>query len=389
MNEFNGSKIREALEARAMTGVALAELIGVTRSAISQYEHGTKLPPPDTQSSLANALNLPLAFFFQRTDKQDIQKIYFRSLASATKTARSKEVRRFQWHVWITEFVRRFAELPYPDIPEWDVPENPGHLTLTDIERYSVRLRETWGVGADPIDDLVELLESKGVVLARCRFDNDSLDSYSSWASDGPHIILGDDKDASVRSRFDAAHELAHLLLHKSIDTKVLNDRTQLKVIEQQAHYFAGAFLLPETTFSSEFFIPTLDSLLSLKLRWKVSVAAMIMRALSLELISEEQHKRLMMGRGRRGWSRREPYDDDIPIERPSLLKLAIELGLANGRINKSGIRAMLPLAPTDIEHLAGLPHGYFSDVGHSGIRLRPQQGDDEDSGNIIRFPFR
>lgn len=389
MSDFNGAKIREAIEARGMTGVALSELIGVSKSAISQYEHGAKLPLPDTQSRIADALHLPLSFFFQPTIGDDDTKIYFRSLASATKTARTKEVRRFRWHVLITEFVRRFAELPPAEIPDLAIPSNLGHITFDAIERYSLQLRQAWGLGVEPVYDIVELLESKGIVLARCRFDNDSLDAYSSWASDGPHIILGADKDASVRSRFDASHELGHLLLHKSIDVKSLGHSSQLKVIEQQAHHFAGAFLMPETSFSSAFFIPTLDSFLSLKLRWKVSVAAMIMRAKDLDLISEEQYKKLMMGRGRRGWSRHEPYDDDIPIESPAMLKTAFELGMAHGRVNRSAIRTMLPIAPTDIEQLAGLPLGFLSDAGHSGIRLKPLDIANEEPDNIIRFPFR
>lgn len=387
MNEFNGANIRRALEARGISAVALAELIGVTKSAISHYEHGTKIPHPDTQTKIGRALNLPVSFFYQPTLSEEIPKIYFRSLAAATKTARTKEVRRFQWHVMVTEFVRRFAELPYVEIPDLDISVNPGHITFDEIELYALEIRRAWGLGVEPISDVVELLESKGIVLARCRFDNDSLDAYSSWANDGPHIILGDDKDAAVRSRFDAVHELAHLVLHKSLDTKVLNDRTTLRLVETQAHCFAGAFLLPDTSFSSDFFIPTLDSLLSLKLRWKVSVAAMIMRSLALGLISEEQQKRLMIGRARRGWLKREPYDDDIPVERPALLKTALELGLMHGRTSRSAIRAMLPFAPTDIEQLAGLPYGFLSDVGHSGVRLKQSESPDDGSDNIIRFP--
>jgi len=385
MNRFIGSKLREAREARNLTALSLADLAGVSPSAISRFEHGDIAPNLDTQSRLAQVLNLPLTFFFQKDNEQSLAgKIFFRSLASSTKAARSKERRCLQWHVTISEYVRTFASLPNPDIPDWEFPDNPRHLSEREIEKAAFELRKYWALGTNPVPNMVELLEDKGIVVARYRFEDDTLDAYSAWCTDGPHIVLGADKRSAVRSRFDAAHELGHLVLHRSIDTETLNNRDTLRRVEQDAHYFAGAFLLPEEPFASSIMIPTLDWLLSLKWTWRVSVSAMVMRLKALDLVSPDELRRLMKAIGSRRWSKWEPYDSDIPIEEPSLLRAALELGLTRGRVSLAGIRTLLPYATTDIEQLAGLPDGYLA----SGSNPRVSLKDDDHQGKIIQFPY-
>ena len=41
---FVGERLKEAREARGLTGVALADLVGVKRASISQYELGDASP---------------------------------------------------------------------------------------------------------------------------------------------------------------------------------------------------------------------------------------------------------------------------------------------------------------------------------------------------------
>jgi Zn-dependent peptidase ImmA (M78 family) len=90
-----------------------------------------------------------------------------------------------------------------------------------------------------------------------------------------PH---GKDKASAVRSRFDAAHELAHLLLHRKVDGRRVKNTADWKILETQAHRFAAAFLLPAKSFSDELWAATLDGMLARKGRRKVSIAMMIVR---------------------------------------------------------------------------------------------------------------
>lgn len=59
-------------------------------------------------------------------------------------------------------------------------------------------------------------------------------------------------------------------------------------------------------------------------MRWKVSVAAMIMRCYQLDIIDEDQKVRLYKGRSARKWVKGEPYDDKVPFEQSRLLNRAV-----------------------------------------------------------------
>ena len=115
--------------------------------------------------------------------------------------------------------------------------------------------------------------------------------------------------------------------------------------------------------------MPTLDGLLALKPKWRVSVGAMIKRAAWLHLISAEQEQRLWIAWSRRGWKRREPYDEDLLVEEPRTLRAAFDLGRHARAFTLGDLRTALPFAPTDIEQLAGLPYGYLTELRAANVR--------------------
>jgi hypothetical protein len=117
--------------------------------------------------------------------------------------------------------------------------------------------------------------------------------------------------------------------------------------------------------FSSELFSLSLDGFLALKARWKVSVGAMIMRARQLDLISDQSAQRLWKYRATRGWRRREPLDlpTETPVEEPRLLRRSIDLIISeNVRSKNELLQSDLCLGAADVEMLASLPVGYFTE---------------------------
>src|SRR5699024_3355284 len=110
-------------------------------------------------------------------------------------------------------------------------------------------------------------------------FSDMTIDACSTWDKDNrPFVFLNYDKGSAVRSRFDLAHELGHLLLHSQIKESDFNKRSIYKRIEQEANYFASSFLLPEESFGNDLQINSLSHYIVLKEKWKVSIAAMIYR---------------------------------------------------------------------------------------------------------------
>ncbi len=171
-------------------------------------------------------------------------------------------------------------------------------------------------------------------------------------------------KHVAVRSRFDIAHELGHMILHRQFRQLPQREDHLFKLIENQAHRFASAFLLPAEAFREDLGVITLDRCVALKSKWGVSVQAMLKRAGQICVISEGQEQRLWMNLGRRKWRTKEPLDDVLPPEEPRFLLKSIELLAQHRIVDPQDMPTRLALAPRDVEELAGLPPGYLVPKG-------------------------
>jgi Zn-dependent peptidase ImmA (M78 family)/DNA-binding XRE family transcriptional regulator len=367
---FNGERLREARDARGISAVSLSEIVNVSAQQVYNYENNRNSPSPEILTRIARAINLPEAFFVRPRRDDNFEKIFYRSMSSATKGARKRAERRLGWLTDIEEYVSEFVTLPRVNLPKVDVPSDPLLLSDQDVENLAEDVRRYWRMGEGPVANMVLLLENQGVVISRGHLGAETLDSLSTFDErDGrPYISIGTDKGTAARWRFDAAHELGHLLLHSQLDRSLLTKSAQFKRIEEQAHRFAAAFLVPIGPFSSDLFGMSLDALLSVKLKWNVSVAMMIIRARHAGLLSEDAERKLWIGYNRRKWRRNEPYEDAIEIEKPRVLRRAFELILDNGEQTSSDVLAQLALAAADVEALSGLDDGYLS--GHARVSL-------------------
>src|SRR5208282_344946 len=108
----------------------------------------------------------------------------------------------------------------------------------------------------------------------------------------------------AVRSRLDLAHELGHLFLHRGVTEAQLRHPDMFHLIEDQAFRFGAALLLPEHSFLEDLYSVSLDALLAIKLKWKVSIAMMIERLKDLSIVNHEQHKRLRINYSARQWNK-------------------------------------------------------------------------------------
>lgn len=395
---FEGSRLREARESRGLTAVSLAEVVGVTPQSISLYEHGRSSPSPEVMEKLAATLNMPAHFFTLPPRETESNAIFYRSMSSATKGARRRAERRFSWLQDLTRLVSEYVALPDSALPDLDLPEDPNLLSDTEIEAAADEARKQWGMWEGPIGNMVALLENHGALISRDTLGAESLDSLSEYSEEEGRafIILGTDKGTAVRWRFDAAHELGHLLMHRYVDQRQLARPPEFKRIEEQAHRFAAAFLLPLGSFADDFFAASLDALRAIKPKWKVSIGMMIKRARHAELISEDAERRLWISYSRQKWRRAEPYDDSIAVEEPRLLRRALELILEKGIQTPADIVTRLGLPTHDVEKLAGFSPGYLSrdfapvrvlDPGR-GISAGEEEAD-ADSGEVIQLPSR
>jgi Zn-dependent peptidase ImmA (M78 family) len=147
---------------------------------------------------------------------------------------------------------------------------------------------------------MVRLLESRGVRVFSLSEQGQEVDAFSCWQAARPFIFLNTVKSAE-RSRFDCAHELAHLVLHRHAPN---NGRPA----EQEADMFASAFLMPRASVLAH--APrnaTVERLIRAKAFWNVSVGALARRMAELGLVSEWQYRTLAIEIQNRGFRTAEP----------------------------------------------------------------------------------
>lgn len=352
---FHGASLREAREAREITATALSEIIGVSKAAVSQYEHDRQTPRPEVMARICTSLNLPRAFFATTRSVPDAP-IFYRSMASATKRARLRAERRYGWCRTLATYLTAFVEAPEVDFPTLHE-GTIASLSLDDIEGLADDLRQHWGIGIGPISNMTWLLENKGAIVSKWDLGAAQLDAFSQWPldCDRPFVILGDGKESCARSRFNVGHELGHLVLHRHVTAKNVRTGSDHKIMESQAHRFAAAFCLPAAAFAADFAAPTLGSFLALKRKWRLSIGMMIKRAEDLGYITPRKSRRLWMSYAKRGWKKREPLDDEQPVERPQFLARSLLLLLDNGVQTASQVSAALPFSASDLGALAGV----------------------------------
>lgn len=348
-----------------MTQAELGRRANVTRQSISAYETGEKCPEAKTFQLLISALDQPPSFFTsERPPVFGKQKPrFFRQ--SGPKTIRKNEACAVfaTWFVHVARYFDDYINYPNVDVLTPPAPKKDnGRYTMDEIEAIAVSCRTTWGLGLGPISNVVALLESKGIFICRREMENQKIDAFSFWNGPRPFIFLASGKTSSVRNRFDLAHELGHLILHRWIEEEELKDPKTLKEIESEADRFAGAFLLPAPSFSREIHTTRLNAFVDLKKRWRVAIQAMVYRCRDLDIIDEYQFQALYKQISFKKWRTCEPFDDPsiLPLEQSKLLKKAVEMVLDAKKKLPHEILTDLNLSSQDISSFCNISEEIF-----------------------------
>lgn len=361
------SKFVDARLAARLNQTELALLVGVSRQSISSYELGDKLPEPDTMNAIAKSLGQPVSYFTQENGPAfgAFSANFFRKIGADTKRRNAACAVYAQWLSQAAYVFEEVANFPQVDIPQYE-PTSPDDLRYQDaeVEKIAESVREHFGLGFGPISNVVRLLERKGVVVCRYEITGENIEAFSFWSGSRPFIFLASDKESGARSRFDAAHELGHLVLHRWVGQEEIEDKKRLKEIENEADRFASAFLLPAKSFPNEIYSPRLAAFVDLKRRWKVSIQAMVYRCKDLGIFDERQITNLYKQISYKKWRKREPLDglNGLPIEEPILLMRIAELVVENQRLSKDYIKTTLSFSPAIIEKLIGVSRDYLAD---------------------------
>ncbi len=305
MDVFCASRLTVARQRRGMTKRALADHIGLSAPMVTHFEADTRAPQTHQATAIALALGFPLGFFFaEPVALLKPENASFRARRALTAGERDAGLAcgSIAGSILSPALRSRFV------LPEVSLPD----LSDVEPEAAASEVRASWRMGDRPIANVVHLLEAAGVEVYCWNGSSEHVDAFSIWHAGLPLVLLNLRKDAGERGRFDAAHELGHLVLHRH------EERLGTQQQEIEANRFASALLLPRGQFLAECpRRPTVTDFLRLKPRWGVSVAALGRRVLDLGLWREWQYVQFCQELGRRGYRTHEP--DPLPREHSRL----------------------------------------------------------------------
>ncbi len=296
----------------------LAAAVGISPAAVTQLERDHIRPTTALAAQLSLALGVPGSFLQTAVSPQLIpaSAAHFRSLRSTPAMSRDQALAFAELGLEVLAAVEDFVDLPDVTLPALDA---LGLDTADGIASAADQARAALGLSAGPVPHVVRLLEAHGVLVLRLPQDrvDERVDAFSTSASRRPVVLLSPLKDDKARSRFDAAHELGHLLLHHDAEPGS-------KVIENQAQAFAAAFLTPADQVVED--LPRRvdwPAFQKAKRRWGVSLKALVYRAHSLKLLNDAAYRRANIQLAQ--WGNPEPGPLGPP-ESPTLLGTAISL---------------------------------------------------------------
>ena len=331
---FNPTRFTLVRQRRGLSKLAFAAAIGVDRKSVEAYESGKSAPSDDTLSEIVRVSGFPREFFFgEDIEEPCIESGSFRAMTKMTAAQRDMARSQARLALHFNDWLVRQFELPLAEIPNLSREPNP--------ETAAEVVRREWQLGTLSVRNMIHLLEAKGVRVFSLAVDAREVDAFSLWRGDVPFVFLNTNK-SSEHSRFDAAHELGHLVLHRHGSPRGIE-------AERQANMFASAFLMPRDSVLPRLpRFPTYDNLVRLKRVWGVSVAALAYRLHELEVLSDWQYRGIYIQIVRQGKGV-EPRE--MPRETSAILKTTLA-DLYDSGLTRSQIAKELTLPVDELEQL-------------------------------------
>jgi Zn-dependent peptidase ImmA (M78 family)/transcriptional regulator with XRE-family HTH domain len=337
--QWLGDRIRRA---RLMARMSLRELsgkVGVSAQAISKYERGLDVPRSEVLIRLGRALGVGVEYLLRPGPRFSLRPAY-------RKRARlpQREIERLTEEA--ADLLERWLsaeELVLGVAQELRLPEGFPRVVRSaeEVEIAVEDLRRAWDLGGGPLHDLCGLLAHRGIRVGELD-GPEGFDGLALLARNGDGrryaLIVVRGGLPGDRQRFTAAHELSHLVLDLPEEA------------EKLCHRFAGAFLVPRDALRLDLGEQrrtlTVRELMLLKLRYRVSMQALIRRAAEAGVLPEDRARGLLTWFRRCGYHRREPGPQLAPERPGARLEEMVQRGLSEGLISEGRARELLGQQP-------------------------------------------
>lgn len=310
MRHIRVETLQLARESRGLTQSQLSKNTSISQASISKFERGEQPVTEDALEKIAKDLDYPTNFF-----ERDIMP---RGLGVSGVFHR----KRLGIPIHILKKIQAEISIRISEIESLlhNVEIKSAHgFHRYDIEEYenaeqiAELVRAQWKMPIGPVKNIIETIENAGGIVFKYDLGTRKLDAQSQWINGIPPIFFVNKEIPTDRMRFTLAHEIGHVVMHKYPTAHM----------EDEANRFASAFLMPKDEIVQDLVPFSLDRVVSLKAKWKVSIAALIMRAFQLGVISSSKKRRYFTQLGILGYRTEEPIE--LPDEKPCLIRKIVE----------------------------------------------------------------
>jgi len=335
---INPEMVILARESRGLTQRELAERLSVSPGWLSRVEGGLRGIQDTNLKQLSEVLDYPVDFFKQKEPVYGlgITEIFHRKRRSVTEKTLNKIYAQINIRRLNLVKMLKGVEIGDINIRPIDMDEFDGNVK--DIARL---VRAKWHLPHGPIQNLIKAFEDARGIVIPMDFGTNTIDAISHWPPNTPPLFFVNIYSPCDRLRFTLCHELGHMIMHQNASFD--HD------MEKQADEFAAEFLMPELEIRPYLADLSLEKLATLKQFWKVSMAALLKRALDLSVITHRQSRTFWMQMGKAGYRTREPVELDLPVEKPSLEKEIVDTYIEDMDYTISELGKLLCLSTKEV----------------------------------------
>ena len=355
---INGGMLLLARKRRRKTQKDLAAETGVAQAAISRIENGMKdvLSLEEIQS-IARSLGFPVSFFYEQEPLYktplSLHGAAFRKKAAVSVKDQDAVVALANHYVFQMRRLLDAVDLePQYPLLQFEVVSNNSSVSehadaVTSPSEAAQKVRASWQMDDEPMRQLERYIEATGVLVVEGDFGGSDIDGVTLRpAGMKPVVVLNRDRPAD-RKRFSLAHEYGHVVLHPF----------PYEAMEKEANEFAAELLMPRSGVlpdlkRSRLSIPRLGQL---KMKWRVAMSALIYRAKTLGVISDQAASGLYKMMSKYGYRTKEPQEFDIPAEDGQLASQLVELHLSELGYSLKELADGLRTYPEEFAEMHGL----------------------------------
>ncbi len=331
--QVNHNMIVLARQLRKLTQNELLNELGITQGKFSKIEQGLQSIDEKIFKRLISKLKFPESFFIQTGQIFPAEINFYRKKRSLSKKdgefINALLNYKYRALIKLLESIEVESNLPFFDIEDYD-----------DPKQIAITLRKYWNIPHGPIDNLTRWLEKAGIFIFYIDGPTDKFDGIRFSVDTNLPIVALNRNMPSDRIRFSLAHELGHLVMHKYL-TPTADDESNI---------FASEFLIPSTQITFPTRKLKLSDFADLKRYWKVSMAALIMKARDLNKLTNSQSRYFWQQLSKLGYKKREPATLDPPKEEPTIIKELIRMHSDDLGYDESELISILNVNKYDFE---------------------------------------